>query len=100
MMDEKSWKTWKSNQNSVMKEEMIQNGVMDANNSMKNFVMDAELCPYSKLVDGTVCNPAIRIRWRNLLMRNESWLLIGIPSRDSFRDRVLGTDILCVRIST
>ena len=43
---------------------------------VKNFVMDAEIdpkvlwiCPYSKLVDGTVCNPETRICWMNLLMR-------------------------------
>ena len=31
--DEKSWKTWKSNQNSVMNEELVQNGVMDGQRS-------------------------------------------------------------------
>ena len=30
LMDEKSWKTWKSNQNGVMDEELVRNGVMDA----------------------------------------------------------------------
>ena len=31
VMDEKSWKTWKSNQNSVMNEELVQNVVMNEN---------------------------------------------------------------------
>ena len=43
---------------------------------VKNFVMNAkidpkvvmDLSPNSKLVDGTVCNPAIEKCWRNLLM--------------------------------
>ena len=29
LMDEKSWKTWKSNQKIVMDEELVQNIVMD-----------------------------------------------------------------------
>ena len=39
LMDEKSWKTWKRNQKSVMDEEMVQSVVMDEE-SVKNFVMD------------------------------------------------------------
>ena len=60
--EEKRWKIWKSDQkivmngklvkNSVMNEEMVQNGVMD-------------LSIYIKLVGGTVCNPSIKICWRN-----------------------------------
>ena len=48
--DEKSWKTWKSNQNGVMNddlvlnsvinEELVQKGVMNEK-FVKNFVMDA-----------------------------------------------------------
>ena len=59
------------NQRLAMDEELVQNGVMDGK-FVKNFVMDAKIdpkvvmiCPYSKLVDGTVCNPLIRICWRN-----------------------------------
>ena len=53
-----------------MDEELVQNGVMDG-----QFVMDAKIdpkvviCPYSKLVGGTFCNPLIRICWRKLLIR-------------------------------
>ena len=42
--DEKSWKTWKSNQNSVMNEELVQNSVMNEK-FVKNFVMDAKIDP-------------------------------------------------------
>ena len=44
LMDDKSWKTWKSNQNGVMDEELVQNGVMDEK-FVKNFVMDAKIEP-------------------------------------------------------
>ena len=43
-MDEKSWKTWKSNQKIVMDEELVQNGVIDEK-FVKNFVMDAKIDP-------------------------------------------------------
>ena len=63
-------------QSDVMNEDFVQNGVMDGKFA-KNFVMNAKIDPkvvmdlsiYSKLVDGTVCNPKIKICWRNLLMR-------------------------------
>ena len=43
------------------------------------------------ILDGTVCNPSIKICWKSLLMRTNLGLLIGIPSRDPFLgDRVLG----------
>ena len=77
--------TWKSdqkfvmddriNQKIVMDEELVQNGVMDGK-IVKNFVMDAKIVPkvvmdlsMFKLVDGTVCNPSIKICWKNLWMR-------------------------------
>ena len=41
LIDEKGWRTWKSNQNIVMDEELVQNGVMDEK-FVKNFVMDAK----------------------------------------------------------
>ena len=54
LMDEKSWKTWKSNQkiamdeelvqNDMMNEELVQNGVMNEK-FVENFVMDAKLDP-------------------------------------------------------
>ena len=43
-MGEKSWKTWKSNQNIVMDEELVQNAVMDEE-LVQMIVMDAKLDP-------------------------------------------------------
>ena len=43
-MNEKSWKTWKSNQKIVMNEELVQNGVMNEQ-FVKNFVMNAKIDP-------------------------------------------------------
>ena len=43
-MDEKSWRTWKSNQNSVMNKELVQNSLMDEK-FVKNFVMDPKIDP-------------------------------------------------------
>ena len=49
LMDEKSWKTWKSIQKIVMNEELLQNGVMDeelvGGKFVKNFVMGAKIDP-------------------------------------------------------
>ena len=42
LMDEKSWKTWKSNQKIVMDGELLQNMVMDEKFA-KNFVMGEKL---------------------------------------------------------
>ena len=39
---EKNWRTWKSNQNTVMGEELVQNIVMDEE-EVQNIVMDEEL---------------------------------------------------------
>ena len=44
LMEEKSWKTLKSNQKVVMDEELVQNGVMDEK-IVKNFVMGAKIDP-------------------------------------------------------
>ena len=77
-LDDLEGKFWKSDQKVVMDdkivqkivmdEELVQNFVMDGK-FVKNFVMDAKIDPkvvmdlsiFSKLVDGTVCNPSIRI---------------------------------------
>ena len=78
---------------------LVQNVVMDEK-IVKKFVMDAKIDP--KVVMESVhiqnwwmeqfCNPVIEIRWRILLTENEPWLLIGIPSKDSFlMIQVLGT---------
>ena len=44
LMEEKSWRTWKSNQNIMMDEELVQNVVM-GENFVKNFVMGAKIDP-------------------------------------------------------
>ena len=43
-MDEKSWKSWKSNQKIVMNERFVENGVM-SEKFVKNFVMNAKIDP-------------------------------------------------------
>ena len=51
--DEKSWKTWKSNQNSLMSEELVQNSVMNEelvqsgvmNEKFVNIVTNAKIDP-------------------------------------------------------
>ena len=42
LMEEKSWRAWKRDQNFVMDEELVQNFVMDEE-LVQNFVMDEEL---------------------------------------------------------
>ena len=44
LTEEKSWRTWKSDQNIVMDEEMVQNIVMDEK-FVNNFVMGAKIDP-------------------------------------------------------
>ena len=80
--DEKSWKTWKSNQKIAMNEELVQNNVMNEN-FVKNFVMNAMIDP--KFVMGL---SVFKIDgWNSLqtsnqkfleesIDQNESWLLI------------------------
>ena len=51
--DEKSWKTWKSNQNSVMNEELVQNGVMNEE-LVQNGVVNEELVQNG--VNGKIVN--------------------------------------------
>ena len=87
---QKSWKTWKSSQNSVMNEELVQNGVMNEK-FVKNFVMNAQIDP------NVVMDLSIFLNWwmeqfatvnqkllEEFIDENEPWLLIGIPSRDPF----------------
>ena len=103
-------KTWKSNQkivmdealvqkvvvdeelvhNVVMDEEFIQNSVMNWK-FVKNFVMDAKIDP-KVVMDLSIFNiggwnslqPNNRKLLEEVIDKNEPWLLIGIPSRDSF----------------
>ena len=96
--DEKSWETWKSNQNrlteeelvqsNVMGEDLVQNGVMDAK-FVKNFVMDAKIGPtvvmdlsIFKIGGRNSLQPINQHLLEEFIDENEPWLLIGIPSRD------------------
>ena len=54
----------KINQKIVMDDELVQNDVMDAKIDPK-VVMDLSIFK----MDGTVCTPAIKKCWKNLLMR-------------------------------
>ena len=100
LMDEKSWKTCKSNQMIVMNEELVQNSVMNeelaqngmmSENFVKNFVMNANVDP-KVVMDLSICkiggwNSLQTINQKlleALIDENEPWLLIGIPSRDPF----------------
>ena len=84
-MDEKSWKTWQSNQkivmdedlvqNDVMNEDLVQNGVVDGK-IVKNFVMNAKIVPkfvmglsIFKIGGWNSLQPIIKICWKNLLMK-------------------------------
>ena len=100
LMDEKSWRTWKSNQNIVMDEELVQNVVMDeelfqnvamGEQFVKNFVMDAKIDPnvvmnlsIFKIGGWSILQPNNRKLLEELAHENEPWLLIRILSRDSF----------------
>ena len=109
-MDEKSWKTWNSNQkivmneelvqNTVMIEELVQNIVMDEKlvqnivmdeKFVKNFVMDAEIDPkvvmdlsIFKIGGWNTLQPSSRELLEEFIDETEPWLLIGTPSSDSF----------------
>ena len=84
-LNARDWKIWISDQNVVMDDkinpmivmdaELVQNGVMDGQ-FVKIFVMDAKIDPkvvmdlsMFLLVNGTVCNPSIKICWNNVLRR-------------------------------
>ena len=99
--DEKSWKTWKSKQNVVkdeelvqnivMNEELIPNGVMDEK-FVKNFVMDAKIDPkvvmdlsIFKIGGWNILQPINQHLLEEFSDENEPrLLLIGIPSKDLF----------------
>ena len=53
--DEKSWKTWKRNQNSVMNEELVQNSVMNEE-LVQNSLMNEELVQNSVMNEELVQN--------------------------------------------
>ena len=98
--DEKSWKTWTSNQKIVMNEELVQNGVMNEElvqngvmnvKFVKNFVMNAKIDPkvvmdlsIFKIGGWNSLQPINQELLEEFIDENEPWLLIGIPSRDPF----------------
>ena len=99
LTEEKSWRTWKSNQNVVMDEELVQNIKMDEE-LVQNVVMDEELM--KNFVTGAKIDPKVEMGlsrskigvWNILQLSNRKLLeeiieeavqrLTGILSRDSF----------------
>ena len=100
-MEEKSWKTWKSNQKIVMDEELAQNDVMDEKSVqhgvmdekfVKNFVMDAKIDP-KVVMDMSKIKIGV---WNSPEPMNQKLL-------EEFLDEIrysTGKDILRVQIST
>ena len=109
LMDEKSWKNCKSNQEIVMDEELVQNVVMDEESvenivmdeelvqnvvmdeeSVQNIVMDATIDPkvvmdlsIFKTGGWNILQPSSQKLWEEFIDGNGPWLSIGTPSRDS-----------------
>ena len=88
--DEKRRKILKSNQKIVMDEELVQNVVMDEE-LVQNGVMDAKIDPkvvmdlsIFKSGGWNILQNGDRKLLEEFVDENESWLLIGIPSRDPF----------------
>ena len=79
-MDEKCRQTWKRNQKNVRDEELVQNGVMDAKNDPK-VVMDLFIF---KIGGWNILQHSNRKLLEEFINENELWLLIRVPSRDSF----------------
>ena len=81
-------------QNDVMDEKLFQNGVMYGQfvkNIVKNIVMDAKIDPkividlsMFKIGGWNSLQPSSQNLLEEFIDKNEPWLLIGIPSRDSF----------------
>ena len=89
-MDEKSWKSWKSNQKIVMNEKLVYNGVM-SEKIVKNFVMNAKIDPkvvtdlsMFKIGGWNSSHPINQKLLEEVIDENEPWMLIGVPSRDPF----------------
>ena len=93
-------KIWKSDQKVVMDdkfnpkivmdEELVQNSVMDEK-CVENFVMDAKIDPkvvmdlsILKIGGWNILQPNNQQLLEEFMDENKPWLLIGIPSRDSF----------------
>ena len=83
-------KIWKSDQEVVTNEELVRNVVMDGK-FVKNFVMDAKIdskvvmdLSMYKVGGWNFLQPSNRKLLEEFIDENEPWLLIGIPSRDTF----------------
>ena len=106
-MKEKSWRTWKSNQNIVMDEELFQNGVMNGT-LVKKFVMDAkfdlkvemdlsmfemsgwnilQLCN-RKFVEGSIEEAATAALFLGILSREPSFVMryVGTSTCEGLRE--------------
>ena len=88
LKNEKSWKSEESNQNMVVNAKLVKNSVMDGKireelRWLPKLIQRLWwIHPYTKLVDGTVCNPLIKILLEEFIDETEPWLLIGILNRD------------------
>ena len=117
LMDETSWKTWKSNQKIVtdedlvqkveMDEELVQKVVMDEE-LVRNVVMDGKLirrlcwiCPCFKIRGWNFLQTSNRKMLEEVIEENDSQLLsIKIPSGNCFLRCSTWNDSLCVMIRT
>ena len=93
LMDEKSWRTWKSNQKIVMDEELDQNGVMNEE-FVKNFVMNAKI-DEKVVMDLSIFtiggwNSVQPTNLKSLEASHDEREWMGIPSKDLF----LGTQCM------
>ena len=77
LTEEKSWRTWKSNQNIVMDEELVENVAM-GEKSVKNFVMGANFDPKVEMdlsifeIGGWKnCNSVTESCWENSLRKRQ-----------------------------
>ena len=79
-MGEKNWKTWKGDQDIVMDQELVQNGVMDGKIDPK-VVMDLLIFTIGGWY---ILQSSNRKLLEESMDENEPWLLIRSPSEDSF----------------
>ena len=84
ILEEKSWRTWKSNQNIFMEEELVQNGVMDEK-FVKNFVMDAKIDPKVEMD-----LPIFKISGWNILQHSKRKLLGESTEEDELQLLLVG----------
>ena len=84
ILEETSWRTWKSNQNIFMEEELVQNGVMDEK-FVKNFVMDAKIDPKVEMD-----LPIFKISGWNILQHSKRKLLGESTEEDELQLLLVG----------